>query len=181
VDRHLRRGLLACLGLALLGGSARAADRLGTDLFAAYSLARIDRVSRHGGQAGIGFALTGRLTGFVDLSAHRGEGAGLDRSDLTLMAGPGLRLGRPGGTVVFVRALAGLVRERTSIGVLDVEIAESANRLGVMGGGGVEFRIGGRWAALLAGDYLWNDDREGGQKSGFRACAGLVHRLGAVR
>jgi hypothetical protein len=44
------------------------------------------------------------------------------------MAGPGVRFGKRTGTVIFVRVLAGLVRDRASIAVLDVDISES-NRL----------------------------------------------------
>jgi hypothetical protein len=117
----------------------------------------------------------------VDGSAHWGQGSGLDRSDVTLMAGPGVRFGKRGRTVVFVRALAGVLRERASISVLEVDISESSSRLGAMGGGGFELRIGDRWAACLTGDYLWNDPRDGGKKSGFRASVGIVRRFGAVK
>ncbi len=180
MDRHLRPLLpgLALLALVVAGGSAQAGERLGTDVFAGYSFARIDEVGRHGGDAWIGFDLVGPFAGFVDASAHWGQGTGLDRSDLTLMAGPGVRFGKRGGTVFFVRALAGVLRERASIGVLDVDISESTNRLGGMGGGGVERRIAKRWAACLTGDFLWNNAKDGGKKSGFRASAGIVRRFG---
>ena len=182
MDRHLRPALpgLVLLAFVLSGASARAGERLGTDLFAGYSFARVNELGRHGGNAWIGFDLVGPFAGFVDASAHWGQGTGLDRSDVTLMAGPGVRFGKRGGTVFFVRALAGVLRERASIGVLDVDIGESSNRLGAMGGGGVELRIAKRWAACLTGDYLWNNAKDGGKKSGFRASAGIVRRFGVV-
>ena len=101
-------------------------------------------------------------------------------SDLTLMAGPGVRFGKRGGTVFFVRALAGLVQDKASISVLDVSISETSSRIGVMGGGGVDFRVASKLAVRLQGDYLWNDVDEG-KASGFRASAGIVYRFGSAR
>ena len=96
----------------------------------------------------LGFDLVGPLSGFVDTSVHWGSQEGVSLSDLTLMAGPGLRFGKRGGTVFFVRALAGLVQDKASIDVLDVDISETSSSFGVLAGGGVDFR------ALGAGDYL---------------------------
>jgi opacity protein-like surface antigen len=183
--------------LAVLAGLASAApavaiDRLPADLFAGYSFAQIEDVSRHGANLAAGFHLFGPLSGFVDASAHWGSQDSLDRSDLTLMAGPGVRFGKPGGIAFFVRGLAGLVTDRASIAVLDVDISESSSRFGVMAGGGVDIPFASRWAVRAQGDWLWNDvtegvaapapeggDYSGPKKSGFRASAGIVYRFGS--
>jgi opacity protein-like surface antigen len=186
-----RRRLLVApttLALALFGSSvpAGAGERLPPDLFAGYSFAQVSDVSRHGANLASSFALLGPVSGFVDASVHWGSKDSVDRSDLTLMAGPGVRLGRAGGTVFFVRALAGLVRDRASVAVLDVDISESDSRFGVLAGGGVDIPFAARWAVRVQGDYLWNDvsavdgvDGVDVTKSGFRASAGVVYRFGA--
>jgi opacity protein-like surface antigen len=182
VTRQLRRAplLSVLLGLVLAAGSAAAGEGHGTDFFAGYSFAQIQDSDRHGANLALGFDLVGPLSGFVDTSFHWGSQEGVSLSDLTLMAGPGLRFGKRGGTVFFVRALAGLVQDKASIGVLDVDISETDSRLGVMGGGGVDFRVASKLAVRLQGDYFWNDVDEG-KSSGFRASAGIVYRFGSAQ
>jgi opacity protein-like surface antigen len=182
VRRHNRSaGLPALLVLALLAAApAAAGEGHGTDLFAGYSFADVDEVSRHGGNLALGFGLFGPLSGFVDSSFHWGSTEGTSLSDLTLMAGPGVRFGKRGGTVLFVRALAGLVRDKASIEILDVDISEASSRFGVLAGGGVDFRVSASLAARVQGDYLWNDV-ELGSSSGFRVSAGVVYRFGSAR
>jgi opacity protein-like surface antigen len=175
----LPRALTLLMVLVALSVPCHAADQ-GTDLSAGYSFFRIDDGDRHGANAALGFDLFGPIDGFVDVGSHWGTKDGTDLSDLTVMAGPGLRFGKRGGTVFFVRALAGLVRDRASIGVLDVDITETSSRFGVLAGGGVDVRIAHRLAIRLQGDYLWNDVPEGGKASGFRAGAGLVYRFGTL-
>ena len=170
--------VLACLAPA---AAASAADRLGSEAFLGYSFARIDDVDRHGVNAGLCFDLVGPLSAFVDASAHWGNREGTSRSDLTAMAGPGLRIGKRGGTVFFVRALAGLVRSRASIGVLDIDISETDDRLGVLAGGGVDVPLTGRLVVRAQGDYLWNDVDLDGASGGFRASLGVVFHVGRRR
>lgn len=174
----LRLPLPLLAALLALAAPAAAGDRPGTDIFGGYSFAQIDDVKRNGGNLALGFDLFGPLSGFVDTSAHWGSQDALGLSDLTLMAGPGVRFGKRGGTVLFVRALAGLVQDRASIGVLDVDISETSSRLGVLGGGGVDVRLTKKLAVRVQGDYLWSDPGEGGKSSGFRASAGVVYRFG---
>ncbi len=169
--------LLALLGLAFAAGPVTAGEPHGTDLFAGYSFAKIDETNRHGANLALGFDLFGPLSGFVDTSFHRGKESGVNLDDLTLMAGPGVRFGKRGGTVFYVRALAGLVQDKGTISILDVDISETSKRFGVLGGGGVDFRVAKKLAVRLQGDYLWNDVDEG-KASGFRASAGIVYRLG---
>lgn len=188
--------LLAVVATSLaLAAPAPAAEDQGTDVSAGYSFAKIGDVSRHGANAAAGFELFGPIDGFVDASAHWGSSEGTDIDDLTLMAGPGVRFGKRGGTVVFLRALAGLVRDRASIAVLDVEISESRSAFGLLAGGGVDFPITKTLALRAQGDYLLWDAGEGeivclaigcpsgdgGWASGFRASAGIVFRLGRAQ
>ena len=169
---------LALATLLALAAPLAAAERQGSDLFAGYSFAKIDNVNRNGGNAAVGFDLFGPIDGFVDASAHWGSRGDESLADLTLMAGPGARFGTRGGMVFFVRALAGLVNDRASIAVLDVDISESSSRLGVLVGGGLDFPITKKLALRAQGDYLWNDVAEGSKASGFRASAGMVYRFG---
>ena len=169
---------LAALGLA--AAPARAGEPLGTDLYAGYSYAKLDDASRHGADVALGFHALGPLAGFVDAGAHWGSQEGTSRSDLTLMAGPGVRFGSRGGTIVFVRALAGLVRDKSSIGVLDVDISESSSAFGLLAGGGVDVRVAKSLALRAQGDYQWTDSDSLSKKSGFRLGAGLVYRFGTA-
>lgn len=173
--------LLTCLlGLVLATGSANAGEGQGTDLFAGYSFAQIQDTSRHGANLALGFDLVGPLSGFVDTSFHWGSQEGVSLSDLTLMAGPGVRFGKRGGTVFFVRAVAGLVQDKASIGAFDVDISETSSSFGMLAGGGVDFRVASTLAVRLQGDYLWNDVDEG-ESSGYRVSAGIVYRFGSAR
>jgi opacity protein-like surface antigen len=116
------------------------------------------------------------------------------RDDLTLMAGPGVRFGNRGGTVFFVRALAGIVKDRASLTVLDVDISESQSSFGLLAGGGVDVPIAKALAVRAQADYLlWNAGEggvnclaigcptgDGDWTSGFRASAGIVFRFGVA-
>ena len=184
--------ILAVL-LALVAPVA-AAERQGTDLFAGYSFAKVEDVSRHGGNLALGFDLFGPIDGFVDASAHWGSVESESRDDFTLMAGPGVRFGKRGGTLVFARVLAGLVKDRASITVLDVDISESRTGFGLLAGGGVDVPITRALAVRGQADYLlWSPGGgeanclaigcptgDGNWASGFRASAGVVYRFGVA-
>lgn len=170
----------ALLVVALAAATAQAGERGGTDLFAGYSFARVAGADRHGGSVAVSFGVAGPLRAFADASGHRSRSGGLDRDDLRLMAGPGVRFRLASGAVVFVRALAGVVRDSAGVSVLDVRISESSTRFGVMGGGGVDLRLTDHWSARAEGDYLWHDAAEG-TRSGFRAGAGAAYRFGGGR
>jgi len=141
--------MLALLALVAPAAPAAAGEGHGVDLFGGYSFAKIDDVNRHGANAALGFDLFGPVDGFVDASAHWGSLESTSLEDLTLMAGPGVRFGKRGGTVFFVRALAGLVRARASITVLDVDISESQGGFGLLTGGGVDVPITKALAGLV--------------------------------
>jgi opacity protein-like surface antigen len=135
------------------------------------------------------------VDGVLDASLHRGSSEGADVDDLTLMAGPGVRFGKKGGTIVYVRALAGLVRDRASIDVFDVSISGSRTGFGLLAGGGVDLPLTRSLAVRAQGDYLrWDSGGDeatcaaigcpeagGGWESGFRASAGIVFRFGTAR
>ncbi len=185
---------LALLGFALAASPAAAGEPLGTDLFAGYSYLKREEASRHGADLALGFRALGPVAGFVDLSSHWEGEQGVSFNDLTLMAGPGVRFGKRGGTLLFVRALAGLVRDKATIGALDVTISESDSHFGVLAGGGVDFRLTSRLAGRAQADYLWTHVTEGpppgpagtvGEDtsrsvSGFRVSAGVVYRFGSA-
>jgi opacity protein-like surface antigen len=185
------------LGLAVLLAAAEpaaAGEPLGTNLFGGYSYLHISEDSRHGANLALDFRAFGPVAGSVDLSSHWGSESGTGLNDLTLMAGPGLRFGSRWGTSFFVRALAGLVRDRASIDVLDVSISESSTNFGWMAGGGVDLRVARKVAARVQADYMWQQTTEGppptpagtvgeptsGHASGFRVSAGVVYRLGTA-
>ena len=184
----MKRLLAVLVAPLALAAPASAAEGQGPDLFAGYSFAQVDDVNRHGANLAVGFDLLGPVDGFVDASAHWGSTGAESLSDLTLMAGPGARFGKRGGMVFFVRALAGLVRDRASIAVLDGDSSESSSRFGVLVGGGLDFPIAKKLALRAQGDYLWNDLAPGiasgsdsgevSRSSGFRVSAGIVYRLG---
>ncbi len=181
IRQHLKAKVLLALASLLLAARPLAAgEPLGTDLFGGYSYLKLDDSSRHGASLAVGFRAFGPVAGFVDVSTHWGSEEGTSLNDLTLMAGPGVRLGTRGGTLFFVRALAGLVRDKATIGVLDVDISETDSRFGVLAGGGVDFRVSKALAGRVQADYLWNDVADGGSSSGFRVSAGIVYRFGTA-
>ena len=178
--------------LLALAAPVAAAERQGTDIFAGYSFAKVEDVSRHGGNLALGFDLFGPIDGFVDASAHWGSAESTSIDDLTLTAGPGVRFGKRGGTLIFARVLAGLVKDRTSITVLDVDIGESRSGFGLLAGGGVDVPITRALAVRGQADYLlWSPGGgeanclaigcptgDGDWASGFRASAGIIYRFG---
>lgn len=193
IRQHLKAPvLLALASLLLAARPLTAGEPLGTDLFGGYSYLKLDETSRHGVNFALGFRAFGPVAGFVDLSSHWGSQGGVSLDDLTLMAGPGVRFGKRGGTIFFVRALAGLVRDNATISVLDVDISEGSSNFGVLGGGGVDFRVTKKLAGRVQADYAWEHVTEGppptpagvvGQETsrsatGFRVSAGIVYRFG---
>lgn len=171
--------VLALIVTIALTSPAAAGEPLGTNLFVGYSFAKLTEVDRNGVTAAADFHLFGPVVGFVDASSHWGSDAGTSLNDTMLMAGPGVRFGKRGGTVFFARVLAGLVRDKASIQVLDVEISEGESRFGILAGGGIDFKLAKKLALRAEVDYLWNDVTSG-KASGFRVSAGVVYRLGSA-
>jgi hypothetical protein len=187
--------------------SSLAAECLPADVFAGYSFMQLEDVDRHGVNLALSFSLAGSFGGFVDSSAHWSNQAWrgrIHRTDLTLMAGPGVRLGKRGGLAFFLRGLVGLVTDRASYPEWTGAVAHSDSRLGAMAGGGVELAIGSRLALRAQGDCLWREAPgrsqptvagspgpvprivgtpaagPSSQSTSFRVSAGLVYRFGAL-
>jgi opacity protein-like surface antigen len=181
VTRRERRAplVLALLVTIALASPAAAGEPLGTNVFLGYSFAKLTELDRNGVTAAADFRLFGPVAGFLDASSHWGSDAGTSLNDTMLRGGPGVRFGKRGGTVIFARVLAGLVRDRASIQVLDVEISEGESRFGILAGGGIDFKLAKKLALRAQGDYLWNDVTSG-KASGFRAAAGVVYRFGSA-
>ena len=166
---------LAVLGLAL--PVAGAAD----DLFGGYSFERSQSssdpsVSRHGWNASMAIGLAGPLAVVADASGHYGSSEGVDRQQLTLMGGPRFSFLRGGKASPFVHALFGLLREKSGIKVLDVNISEDQNRFGMLFGGGLDVTVASRWAVRLEGDYE-RSSKDGDSRSGFRLGLGAAYRF----
>lgn len=171
-----RRALLASLILALVPGPAAAGD--GPDLAAGYSMLQIDDQTRHGVSGALSFRAFGKVRLWLDGATQAGSAGGVDLTTNWLMAGLGTRFG-PGRTRVFVRAVAGLLRDRASISVFDADIAETESGLGVLAGGGVDVRLARRIDLRVQGDYLWRDS-DPGDGGGVRAGVGFVYRFGTI-
>ncbi len=197
-----RAAALLTLAAAARTPGALAAERLPADVFAGYSFTQIEDVDRHGVNLAVAFSLAGAFGGFVDSSAHWGTQGFSHRRDLTLMVGPGVRLGTRGGLAFFLRGLVGLVTDRTSYPEFAGAVAHSDSRLGAITGGGIDLPIGSRLALRAQADCLWSETPEesvpvtgspgpvprivGTPGTGpsslsisFRASGGLVYRFGA--
>lgn len=162
--------------LAAAGASAQDAHR--ADVFGGYSMLRTGSDTFQGWQASLGWGLSGRVGLLLDASGHQGTAEnGDDASVLSLMAGPRLTFSS-GRARPFVHALAGVVRSKAGIEVLDVEITESRTDFGGAAGGGIDLGFGDRWAARVAADYRVlrvEAETEGDP----RLSAGVVYRFGA--
>jgi len=119
----------------------------------------------------------GRHLGLVaDTSAHFGDLDGVDFTRWFFLAGP--RVSFRGGRIdFFIHVLAGAVRTKESLTVLDIRLAESTTNFGGAAGGGIDVRLSDRWAVRLQGD-LTLARSEGGSATDPRSAAGLVFRVG---
>ena len=167
--------VVLCLGSAVPVLAAPAPGPSRTEAFAAYSYLRDSGESFHGWDASLAWNL-GRLLALEgDVAGHFGGFEGSDASLLAYLAGPRLSWRRQGLTP-FLHALAGGVRNRESISIGSVSIAETRTDLGALLGGGLDLPRG-RWGARLQGGYLLV--RSGGKTNGDpRLSAGVTLRLG---
>jgi hypothetical protein len=147
------------------------------EILGAYSYLREEDEGFHGWNLAAGWSLTRRLNLVVDVSQHYGEVAGTDFTHTTFTAGPAFAFARDSSVSPFVHLLAGLIREKASIRVLDVEIAETESDFGGLAGAGVDFGIGSRWAVRIQGDYRLVQ-REGETQGALRVSAGVLLRVG---
>ena len=195
-----RAAALLALAAPAMTPCLLAAERLPADVFAGYSFMQMEDVDRHGVNVASSFPLAGSFSGFVDASAHWSTQGWIDQTDLTLMAGPGVRLGKRGGLVFFLRGLVGLVADRGSYPEWTGAVAHSDSSLGAMTGGGVDLAIGSYPALRAQADCLWRHTSgatiasspgpvppivgtpavgPSSLSASFRGSAGLVYRFGA--
>lgn len=164
---------LALVLCALAALPLRAADAPKGDFFAGYSYWKIADESRNGWQASLArnFGGSRKLGVVIDLSGHYVSGS----DDLTLMAGP--RYAFHGAKITpFVQVLAGGVRLKEGIKVLDISISESSTHFAWAAGAGVSFSVTGHWDVRVQGDYL-RVSLDGGGEGNPRLAAGFAYRF----
>jgi hypothetical protein len=180
------RSLCFALVVAALTGPASAwsSDVSRVELFGGYSYARgggdepalEPSRSLQGFETSVAWNLGKHLGLVADASGHFGDLDGVDLSRWCFLAGPRVSF-RRARVALFVHVLAGAVRTRESLTVLDITLAESATDPGAALGGGADVRLGDRWAVRLQGDLVLA--RMGDETSTSpRAAAGLVFRAG---
>lgn len=156
--------------------AASAGDLAGGYSFERSKSADDASVNRHGWSASIATGLKGPISWVIDAGGHYGSSEGIDTSQVTLMGGPRFSFLRGDKYSAFVQALAGLLREKASVRVLDVTISESENRLGMLFGAGLDVKVAARWAVRLTGDYE-RSSKDGDSRSGFRIGVGAAYRF----
>ena len=159
----------------------------GAEIALGYSGLRADGDLTHGG--GLGLASPrggGRLRLLAEVSAQSGSAAGGERlRELGLLAGAAFAPWHGGRLSPFVSLKAGVVSAQRSVTVFGVSIAADGvcnggcpYQTGPAGeiGGGLDLRVGGRWAVRLAqADYRVT--RLGGETDhALRLSAGIVRR-----
>ncbi|HEU0107513.1 MAG TPA: hypothetical protein VFT38_15140 [Vicinamibacteria bacterium] len=188
MKRRIRRpglflpAVAVAVALTVGSGSAHAAE-----IGIGYSGLRADGDLTHGGVLGVAFPRSGgRLRLVAELSAQSGEASGGERlRELGLLAGAAFAPWRAGRLSPFVSLKAGAVSAQRSVTVFGVSIAADGVCDGgcpyqtgpaVEVGGGLDLRVGGRWAVRLAqADYRVT--RLGGETDhGLRLSAGIVRR-----
>jgi hypothetical protein len=174
----------ACVALAVAAVSGRAGA---AELALGYSGLRADGDLTHGG--GFTFASprgSGRLRLVADLSAQSGGAAGGERlRELGLLAGAAFVPWQGGRLSPFVTLKAGVVSAQRSVTVFGVSIGADGVCDGgcpyqtgpaAEVGGGLDLRVGGRWALrLLQADYRVMH-LAGETDHALRLSAGLVRR-----
>jgi opacity protein-like surface antigen len=181
-----RAGRTLALLIAALAGPSRAgaAEVPKAELFAGYGYwwgggddpEFEETASLHGFQVSFAWSLGAHLGLVADASGHFGDLDGVELSRWSLLAGPRLSF-RTGALGFFVHALAGAVRTRESLTVVDVTFSESATDFGGAAGGGVDLRLAERWALRAQGE-LTLLSLEDATVTNPRAAAGLVFRVG---
>ena len=159
----------------------------GAEIALGYSGLQADGSLTHGG--GLGFASPrggGRLRLIAEVSAQSGGAAGGERlRELGLLAGAALAPWRGGRLSPFVSLAAGLVSAQRSVTVFGVSIGADGVCEGgcpyqtgpaVEVGGGLDLRVGSRWAVRL-GQADYRVTRLAGETGhALRLSAGIVRR-----
>jgi hypothetical protein len=175
---------LAAVAVALAAGSGAAnAAEIGIG----YSGLRADGDLTHGGVLAVASPRGGgRLRLVLELSAQSGSAAGGERlRELGLLAGAALAPWRDGRLSPFVSLKAGAVSAQRSVTVFGVSIAADGVCDGgcpyqtgpaVEIGGGLDLRVGGRWALRLAQADYRVTHLGGETEHALRLSAGIVRR-----
>jgi hypothetical protein len=170
--------------LALTAGSGTAEA---AEIALGYSGLRVDGDLTHGGSLAVASPRSGgRLRLVVDLSGQSGGAAGGERlRELGLFGGAALTPWRDGRLAPYVSLKAGAVSAQRAVTVFGVSIAADGVCDGrcpyqtgpaVEVGGGLDLRVGGRWALRLA-QADFRVTRLGGETDhALRLSAGIVRR-----
>lgn len=187
VGRRARGLLLAAVSAALISLPAGKGTAEGAEIAVGYSGLQADGSLTHGG--GLGFASPrggGRLRLLAELSAQSGGASGGERlRELGLLAGAAFAPWPGGRLSPFVSLKAGLVSAQRSVTVFGVSIGADGVCDGgcpyqtgpaAEAGGGIDLRVGGRWALrLVQADYRLT--HLGGETDhALRLSAGIVRR-----
>jgi hypothetical protein len=177
-------GAAVSLALLMNAGSGRVEA---AEIGIGYSGLRADGDLTHGGVLAVAAPRGGgRLRLVLELSAQSGSAAGGERlRELGLLAGAALAPWRDGRLSPFVSLKAGAVSAQRSVTVFGVSIAADGVCDGgcpyqtgpaAEVGGGLDLRVGGRWALRLAqADYRVT--HLGGETDhALRLSAGIVRR-----
>ena len=179
MNRLARRATIAALAAACaLAAPVAHAQDADVSLYVGYAFLKSDAGNLNGGRLSPEFRLNRLASVVADLSYEKGSDAS-SKTSLTTYLG-GVRVGiNVGGARVFAHALAGGARTSDSVTpVSGVTISATDTTLGLDGGGGVEFKLTGRFKLRAGADYLRRKVNVGGGKkenqNDIRATVGLV-------
>jgi hypothetical protein len=161
--------------LALSGAPGFAAEAPSAELFGGYAYTRDGDQDLNGGEASLGLRLTRWISVEADVSTHYGSALGTHTSRLFFLGGPRFAYRRH-SFAIFTRYLAGGVRSRSGLTILDVDIAETRTDFAMAFGGGVDVGISDRWAVRAQGDYALIR-ADGNTEKEPRFSAGFVYRF----
>jgi len=146
------------------------------DVFLGYSYTHAGEAHLHGWHVSGTYPIGTSLRLVADLSGHYGSFAQADLSQTSFFAGARWTW-TMGRLAPFAEALLGGVRTKTTATISNGRISDSDADWGGALGGGLDYRIGSRWAAraqidllLLKAEGSWNSDP--------RLSLGAVYRFG---
>jgi hypothetical protein len=180
--RRSRALVFATAALAIAAGADAASSPsakpapAAPDLFGGYSYTEAGDAHMHGVGLSGSYPFAPALSFVLDLSGHDGSFAGADLDQLGLMAGVRWQV-RYGRWRPFAEGLLGGVRTTVNVDTGGASISDSDSDWGFAFGGGVDYRLKGRWSVralfhlrLLEGEGAWDTDP--------RFAVGAVYRLG---
>jgi len=179
MNRLARRATVVAFATACgLGATGARAQDNDVTLYAGYAFLKSDGGNLNGVRLSPEFKVNRVGSVVADLSYEKGSDAS-SKTSLTTYLG-GVRVGvNVGGARVFAHALAGGARTSESVTpVSGVSISATETSLGLDGGGGVEFKLTGRFKLRAGADYFRRRINVGGGKkenqNDVRATVGVV-------